>query len=169
LPYAFTLGALTCVAVYFLGIWLYGNTLSNWLVYIAKSYQGSLPPDFEASKQLYFIIFAIISVTFSPIGEELLYRGLIHESFVKRMGEQKASIVDSAAFAITHLAHFGILYTITGWEFRFLPALLWMLLMFFTSRVFFYCKQRAGSIYAAVLCHAGFNLAMTYFIFYHIL
>jgi len=86
---AFILGIAICVIVYLLGIWLYGNTLSNWFVYISKSYEGSLPADFASAKHIFFISFVIVSMTFSPIGEELLYRGLIHESFVKNWGNKK--------------------------------------------------------------------------------
>ena len=108
-------------------------------------------------------------MTFSPIGEELLYRGLIHQCFVPRYGRNKASIIDSLAFGITHLAHFGLIFSLGEWQFLPIPALLWVLLTFVSSRLFYYCKQKSGSIYGAILCHAGFNLAMTYFIFYHIL
>ena len=118
---------------------------------------------------MYFAIFAIIGMTFSPIGEELLYRGLIHQSFVPKFGNNKASILDSLAFAVVHLAHFGIIYTNGNWKFLIIPAILWITLMFLTSRLFYYCKIKTDSIYGAIIGHAGFNLAMTYFIFYHIL
>jgi len=41
---------------------------------------------------------------FSPIGEEFLYRGIVHGSFVSRFGEWRASVFDSLAFALTHVA-----------------------------------------------------------------
>lgn len=166
--FGFILGGLVCTLVWFLGNLLYGETINNWLVYISNSYQVPIDENFENVRFTYFLIFGITSMIFSPIGEELLYRGLIHRSFSTSMGENKASIIDSIAFAITHLAHFGVLFVAGNWEFRLLPALLWMLLMFITSRIFFYVKQKSGSILGAILSHAGFNLAMTYFIFYHI-
>jgi len=105
---------------------------------------------------------------FSPIGEELLYRGVVHGSFVKKFGENKASVFDSLAFAITHLAHFGIIYNSGHWSFLPLPSLFWIIAMFCVSRLFFRCKQFSDSIYGAILSHAGYNLAMMYLIFYHI-
>jgi hypothetical protein len=107
-------------------------------------------------------------MTFSPFGEELMYRGLIHQSFVSKLGNNKASIIDSLAFAVVHLAHFGFVYSSLHWNFLFVPAILWVTFMFLTSRMFFYCKTKSQSIYGAIICHAGFNFAMTYFIFYHI-
>ncbi len=168
LLYSFLFGMGTCTIVYVLGEWLYQNSVSNWFVYISNAYnipaQGLEGPN----KIVYFLISALIGITFSPIGEELLYRGLIHQSFVPRFGENYASIIDSLAFGVTHLAHFGIIYMAGTWSFLFIPAFLWMLLMFFTSRTFFFCKLKTNSIYGAIISHAGFNLAMTYFIFYHI-
>jgi hypothetical protein len=108
-------------------------------------------------------------MTFSPIGEELFYRGIVHGSFAKELGERKASIIDSLAFALTHLAHFGIIYLSGNWHFLFLPAIMWVIFMFMASRIFFICKQKTGSIYGAIISHAAFNLTMMYFIFYHIL
>ncbi|MCH7785838.1 MAG: CPBP family intramembrane metalloprotease [Bacteroidetes bacterium] len=170
LVYSFLLGITACTIAYFIGKWLYQHSISNWFVYISNSY-GAIPIEELKgnNKHLYFVIFALIGMTFSPIGEELLYRGLIHQSFVSRYGNNKASIIDSLAFTIVHLAHFGIIYVNGTWEFLFIPAFLWLLLMFLTSRMFFYCKSKSESIYGAILSHAGFNLAMTFFIFYYIL
>jgi len=170
LLYSFLLGIAMCVVVFFLGEYLYQQSTENWFVYISNSY-GGIPSDGFTGKVklIYFALFAIIGMTFSPIGEELLYRGLIHQSFVSRFGEKWASVIDSLAFALVHLAHFGIVFVNGAWQLYGVPALLWMILMFLTSRLFFLCKSKSDSIYGAVLGHAGFNLAMTYFIFYHIL
>ena len=169
LLYGFLGGILFCIPFFLLGYGLYGLSDENWFVYISKSYSGTLPDAFTDERFVYFSIYAIISMIFSPIGEELMYRGFIHRCFEEQYGQNKASIVDSSAFALTHLAHFGILYTGTGWVFKPIPALLWIAGTFFISRAFFYFKQRSGSLTGAILCHSGFNLAMTYFIFYHIL
>lgn len=168
LLYAFVLGALTSLLVYGIGFLLYNYTLHNWFAYLARPFEmyGTLP---EADKLILFIVSAIIAMTFSPIGEEFFYRGLVHGSFQTDVGDTKASYIDSLAFALTHLAHFGIVFINEQWQFLFIPALLWVLLMFFTSRLFFWCKQRSGSLLGAVLSHAGFNLMMMYIIFYHIL
>lgn len=167
--YALLIGMVACLVAYVTGNALFGHSTDNWFVYISKSYEASIPMDLNTNRTRVFLLMAAAAVTFSPLGEELLYRGLIHECFVPALGEGRASMVDSAAFAITHLAHFGILYNAGNWEFRFLPALLWVMLMYIASRLFFYCKIKGGSLAMAFACHAGFNLAMTYFICFHIL
>lgn len=163
------LGALFCLLVWWIGDLLYQNSSSNWLVYISQSYSIPEGVDLNEQRLTFFIIFGVISMIFSPIGEELMYRGFIHRCFVQKLGENNASIVDSTAFALTHLAHFGILFVNGNWEFRPIPALIWVGLTFLAARIFFLIKQKSGSILGAILAHAAFNLAMTYFIFYHIL
>ena len=132
LLYSFALGALACGAIYGLFYLFYGNTISNSLVYISKASTSVVLDD--SHRLIFFLIAAIPSMLFSPIGEEFLYRGVIHGSFVPKFGET-----------------------------------LWVLSMFAVSRLFFACKQMCDSIFGAVLSHAGYNFAMMYFIFYHIL
>lgn len=170
LVYSFLLGVAVCGGVYYVGYFLYENSNNHWFTYTSKSFEQvvGMITKRPADKIIYFWIYAMISMTFSPIGEEFLYRGVVHSSFVEKYGEQKASYIDSSAFALTHLAHFGIVYVAGAWDFLLVPALIWVFLMFATSQLFFICKKQTGSIFGAVLSHAGFNFAMIYFIFYHI-
>jgi len=166
--YSFLMGIGICAIVYFIGVLLYDGTIHNWFVYISK-YQTA-PGGINSSQRFtYFIIGGIMSMTFSPIGEELFYRGFVHGSFQVNVGDNKASYLDSLAFAVTHLAHFGIVYSCGTWEILIIPAFLWIFLMFITSRIFYICKKKTGSILGAIISHAGFNVTMMYFIFYHIL
>lgn len=166
--YSFIAGFILCAITFALFAMLGGGTINNAFVYISQSY--NLPKELLASnKTSYFIMFALVSMTFSPIGEELLYRGVIHGSFVKQFGEIKASIFDSLAFALTHIAHFGLVYVYyVGWKFLPLPSFMWILSMFFASLLFFACKQYSQSIFGAISAHAGYNFGMIYFIFYFI-
>lgn len=76
------LGIGMCALVFLLGDWFYGTSMSNWFVYISGAYDGVVPKDIASQQLLAFGIMAAIGMTFSPIGEELLYRGLIHQCFV---------------------------------------------------------------------------------------
>lgn len=97
-------------------IFLFEHTISNWFVYISKSYTVSGMVVNDSNRLIYFLIYSLTGITISPIGEKLFYRGLVHGGFIKRFGEQKASIADSSAFALTHLAHFGINYYSGTWH-----------------------------------------------------
>ncbi|MFT4202534.1 MAG: type II CAAX endopeptidase family protein [Chitinophagaceae bacterium] len=162
---AFIIGLVYSELLYFLGKLLYRNTFENWYVYIAKTYNipiGMKPND----KQILFVVAAVTGMTFSPIGEELFFRGIVHSSFAKSVGEGKASIIDSLAFALTHISHFGFVFVNNGWRFLTIPTIIWVLSMFIASILFFQCRKNSGSILGAVMSHAAFNLGMTYSIFY---
>lgn len=158
-------GLAVSLLLYFLGTGLYGNSYQNWYMYIGKSYNipdGIIPRD----KRLLFIIMAINGMIFSPIGEELFFRGIVHGSFAKSIGERKASIVDSAAFALTHISHFGLVFINSQWNFYIIPTIIWVLSMFFVSVLFFILKRKTDSIFGAIICHSAFNFGMIYCIFY---
>lgn len=131
---SFIAGGMSCAVIFALFFLLYDKTIDNAFVYIGGNNPGAFisGPD----KQLYFWIAVIPSMIFSPIGEEFLYRGMIHGSFVQRFGESKASVLDSLAFAVTHVAHFGIVYVSGIWQFLPFPAVLWVLSMFVVSQIF---------------------------------
>lgn len=109
---------------------------------------------------------AFTGMTFSPIGEELFFRGIVHSSFAKSIGEKKASIVDGSAFALTHISHFGLVFINSKWEFFTIPTIIWVTSMFLVSVLFFTFRKYAGSISGAMICHSAFNLGMIYCIFY---
>ncbi|ALO14506.1 CAAX amino terminal protease self- immunity [Salinivirga cyanobacteriivorans] len=102
-------GAGMSSVVYIMGEWLYGDSVCNWFVYISRS-NGASGSIEDAQRLIFFLISAVMSMTFSPIGEELFYRGLIHGALQVDFGHLKASYIDSLAFALTHLAHYGIIY-----------------------------------------------------------
>ena len=162
---AFIIGIALSLFLHVIGKLLYEDSFQNWYAYIGKSY--NIPEVISASDKLaIFIVMAITGMIFSPIGEELFFRGVVHGSFAKSIGDQKASIVDSVAFALTHIAHFGLVFINGNWTFYFVPTLIWVIGMFLVSIVFFQMKKSSGSILGAILCHAGFNLGMIYCIFY---
>ncbi|MEO9570554.1 MAG: type II CAAX endopeptidase family protein [Polaribacter sp.] len=162
---ALGIGIIFSVILHFLGQGLYGKSYENWYEYIGKSY--NIPENISAQgKRTMFLIMAITGMIFSPIGEELFFRGIIHGSFAKSVGNKKASIIDSSAFALTHISHFGLVFVNKNWDFYLVPTLIWVLGMFITSLIFFEMKKRTDSILGAILCHSGFNLGMIYCIFY---
>ncbi len=163
--YALIIGIVFSLLLYMLGIGLYGTTYENWYEYIGKSY--NIPDGISGEQRnILFAILAITGMTFSPIGEELFFRGIVHGSFAKSFGDNKASIIDSLAFALTHISHFGLVYVHSKWNLYLVPSLIWVISMFFISILFFQMKRLTDSIWGAVVCHAGFNFGMIYCIFY---
>jgi len=164
---AFAAGLAVSILLYFLGEMLYGSSYENWYVYIGKSYK--IPPGIDLhSKAILFSVMAITGMTFSPIGEELFFRGIVHAGFSRSIGEKKASLVESSAFALTHISHFGLIFINGQWSFLIVPTLIWVGSMFLVSGLFLRVKRYSGSILGAIMCHAGFNLGMIGCIFYGI-
>jgi membrane protease YdiL (CAAX protease family) len=160
LVWGFLLGCGICLFLFVISRLIYGLESANPFVYIA-----SVTTTGDTSL-VYFLIYLVIMMTFSPIGEELFYRGVIHQAFKAELGDKKAAVIDSAAFALTHLAHFGIVYLAGAWKFLPLPALIWISAMFLTCLVFNRVRNESGSILGAILTHAGFNFGMGFLMFY---
>lgn len=162
---AFISGLIFSVLLYFSGELLYGNSYENWYHYIGKSY--NIPNNIDQhNKAILFAAMALTGMTFSPIGEELFFRGIVHSSFAKSVGETKASLIDGSAFAITHISHFGLVIINQQWKFLSIPTLIWVSSMFLASVLFFHFRKKSASILGAIICHSAFNLGMIYCIFY---
>ncbi len=162
---AFLVGLIYAYLLFILGKTLYQDSYQNWYQYIGQSYK--IPIDITAkAKQEMFLIVAGTGIIFSPLGEEFYFRGIVHETFVPKFGNRGASIIDSSAFAVTHIAHFGLVYVQESWHFLLIPSLIWSFSMYFASRIFYLFKVKSGAIWGAILCHAAFNLSMIYCIFY---
>ncbi|WP_446051713.1 CPBP family intramembrane glutamic endopeptidase [Zobellia laminariae] len=164
---ALVIGLVFSISLYYLGVGLYGNSFENWYYYIGKSYNIPAGIDGEG-KLILFSIMALTGMTFSPIGEELFFRGIVHSSMATSLGDRKASLIDSSAFALVHISHFGLVFVNQEWRFLLVPTIIWVLSMFCVSILFYICRKRSGSILGAILCHAAFNLGMIYCIFYQI-
>ena len=168
-PVALAAGIACALAVWALGTAMYGTGIENPFIYIARSYSAVPTGLDDESRLIFFIIFAVIGMTFSPIGEELFYRGFVHESLATAWGDRRAAAAEAGAFALAHLAHFGIVYVSGVWALLPVPAIVWVAAMFVSALVFFAFRRLTGSLLGAILAHAGFNLAMNYLIFYVIL
>jgi len=162
-------GGFCCAVMILSAEGLFGAGDDNAFRYIAGTYAGLPSPMDDQTRLILFLVFAAIGMTFSPIGEELFYRGLVHESFAGRLGDGRAAVVDAAAFALVHLAHFGLVWRLTGWTLLPGPAIWWVGGLFITGLIFFWSRRASGSIMGAIVAHAGFNLAMTGWIFYGVL
>ena len=165
LVFAFIIGIALSLILYWIGKELYGGSYQNWYEYIAKSYQ--IPEGIAGNNKLIlFSVMALTGMIFSPIGEELYFRGIVHGSFACSIGEKKAALVDCLAFALIHVAHFGLVFVNDVWSFYPIPTLIWVMGMFLVSFIFLWAKKLSGSLLGAIVCHSGFNLGMIYSIFY---
>ncbi len=163
--YGMLLGAVGAGFCYWLGVTLFGQTVDNWFVSVRRSFP--VTPEMEAmSRMQLFWIISVPSMIFSPLGEELFFRGFLQQAVEERWNYRTGVVVDAGLFAAIHLFHHGIL-RIDG-QLQLLPVsgAIWMLLIFGTGVLFAFLRRATGSLVAPVLSHAVFNLAMTYTIFF---
>jgi len=114
-----------------------------------------------------FFITTMPSMIFSPIGEELFFRGMIHETARKNTNEKAAIVTNSLAFALVHIMHYGFVIDGSNVSYLFGAGSVWILLMFALSILFTICRKKSGSIFPAMVAHSSFNLVMcltTFFI-----
>jgi len=107
-----------------------------------------------------FFITTIPSIIFSPVGEELFFRGMVHEAVKEKTNEQVAMLINSFAFAFVHIMHYGFVIEGTAVHYLFSPGIVWVILMFGLSVLFTLCRKKSGSIFPAIVAHASFNLIM---------
>lgn len=161
----FLLGVVASLLIYIIGVAFFGKSSENWYVTIMNSFnKDNLIESIKPNIGL-FLLISFPSMIFSPIGEEFFFRGMIQDSYAAEVGNQKATLIDAAFFGVTHLAHHGLI--LQDGILRFYPSsILWVLLMVLVSILFSFIRNKSGSIWGAVVCHAGFNLGMMGCIFY---
>jgi membrane protease YdiL (CAAX protease family) len=157
-------GAACALGVFALGLVLFGQSPQNWNVTVRDSFRlqelrGSMPGP------LLFATIALPAMIFSPIGEEILFRGVIQQAFTRRWNASIATAVNSFSFGLVHLLHHGISRDAAGLHLQFLSGSLMVLLMAATSYVFTLCRLRSGSLWPAMVAHSTCNLVMIVGIF----
>lgn len=165
LPVAALVGISSAYACYLLGYLLFGYSENNWFVNIGYTY-ASDPRFAQMPQRVAFAVFTIPALVFSPLGEEIFFRGLINEAFRQRWGRLAGLYGNAALFALVHLVHHGIVRSNDGYHALWLSGALWMGLMFATSVAFALLRERFASVWPCVVAHAAFNLTMNYTIFF---
>jgi membrane protease YdiL (CAAX protease family) len=159
-------GACGGFAVYAAGMAIFGGSPDNWCVSIRDSFRFA---ELRAAMPLGAAFAAVVlpAMILSPIGEEILFRGLLHQSFARRWNLPVATVVNGLAFGLVHLHVHGIWHDAAGFHLRLVSGALMILLMTGLSTVFTLCRMRSGSLYAAMIAHSFCNLAMIGAIFFH--
>lgn len=164
LPAAIAAGALAALACFALGLLLFGHGADNWFVSVAANYRRAMNTTGMGVGTLH-LVFTLPAALFSPIGEELFFRGTFQEALEQRFSANKSTAIESAAFGLVHLCHHGLLLGAAGLSVRPVSGTLWVLLMFSVAWLFAALRKRSGSLYPAMASHAAFNVTMNLAIF----
>jgi membrane protease YdiL (CAAX protease family) len=157
-------GSAASLACFALGYAVFGTSGDNWFVTIANNYRQTMDTTGWPVARLH-LVFTIPALIFSPIGEEIFFRGYLQYALEQRFGVRASTTTECAAFGLVHVCHHGLLLTAAGFALRPLSGPLWVTLMFCAALLFAYLRKRSGSVVPAIVAHACFNLVMNLTIF----
>lgn len=149
-----------CGLIFFaLGMVIYGNSPDNWCISIRNylhfdEMRGLLTP-----LEL-FGLYSLPAIFLNPVGEEIMFRGFIQESFALRFNPAVAAVVNSLLFALVYLSLHGIWHDASGYHLRVASSALALVLMGCVGSVFTLCRALSGSLWPAMAAHAAFNLTV---------
>lgn len=158
-------GGMMAVFCFVLGWVLFKDGPDNWFVSVRDYYRAN-PAAAHAGVGTAFLIFTIPALIFSPLGEEIFFRGFLHEALQEKLSARASALVDSSIFGVIHIFHHGITRNGGGdIEIHVISGAMWMGLMTGAALVFSRLLTRTGSLYPVILSHAMFNLSMNAGIF----
>lgn len=162
---AIIMGGIAALVCYVIGISLFELTDDNWYVTIKKFYLNN--PAYNASSPLWqtFLIFTVPALIFSPVGEEIFFRGLFQESLKLNFTERTSTFIECTCFGIIHLFHHGLVAYNSKILFFPFSGFIWVALMASVAFMFVQIRKQSQSLYPAMACHASFNLSMNTIIF----
>ncbi len=157
------LGALAAIVIGLIALLLFEWSPDNWYVSFGQTMLrdhrlAGLAPVTLA------ITLGIPAAVFSPVGEELFFRGLLHTAIETVAGRMVALVTTAVSFGVIHLFHHGLALTGDGIQILAVSGSIWLVLVMGLSLLFTLCRTRSGSIWPSVASHAAFNVAMVIFI-----
>lgn len=162
-PLAIMGGAAWALIAYLLGMALFGPTAEHWFVSVAQSYRAQ-PVAGLSVLQLHLML-TTAAMLFSPIGEELFFRGYLQRTLEPRYGANGSTAIQSTLFGLVHVLHHGLIVSAAGLALLPGSATVWVLLMIGIALICSWLRRVSDSLYPAMLAHASFNAAMNTLIF----
>jgi membrane protease YdiL (CAAX protease family) len=161
---ALVAGVFAASVCYAIGVALFDRSADNWFVSVTNNYRGTLNTANMDMLRLH-LIFTIPALLFSPIGEEIFFRGFLQQALQEKFSVTTSTLSEAGLFGVVHLCHHGLFLTAAGISIRPVSGAIWVALMFATALLFAWLRQRSRSLYPAMLCHAAFNATMNVWIF----
>lgn len=147
-----------------IGMALFGAGPDHWFVSIANYYRRQLDTRGLDLLRLH-LTFTLPALLFSPLAEELFFRGYLQAAFETRWSVRASTTAEAALFALIHLFHHGLWLDAGLLALRGTSGALWLVLMFCTAWVLAALRRASRSVWPAVAAHASFNATMNLWIF----
>ena len=139
---------------------LFGGGADNWFTHHAAELAriaADVPPGLSAPALFWTL--TVPAMIFSPLGEEFLYRGFMLRVASTLWGDRAGTVVQAAAFAFVHLAHYGLQPVQPAVIGLFLPT------NFVVALALAWMVRRSGSLWVAVVAHSVYNLGLNAIVF----
>jgi len=156
---SFLAGAACALAFFVAGMVVYGDSPDNWCISI-RNYLHFEEMRGLVSPLSMLALYALPAISLNPVGEEILFRGFIQQSFSLRFNPAFATLVNSLLFGLIYLYLHGIWHDGSGFHLRAGSAAFAILLMACIGGVFTLCRTLSGSLWPAMAGHAAFNLTV---------
>ena len=161
---ALATGVALASAVALLGNALFGAGPDHWFASIAAYYRRQLDSTGFDLLRLH-LSFTLPALLFSPVAEELFFRGYLQAAFETRWSVRTSTVFEAALFALIHLFHHGLWIDAGHLALRSVSGAVWVVLMFATALALAALRRASGSLGPAIVAHAAFNAAMNGWIF----
>jgi membrane protease YdiL (CAAX protease family) len=157
-------GGVAASACFLLAWAAFGSSPDHPFVSVARSYQATINTKAFSLVQLY-LVFTLPALIFSPIGEEIFFRGLLQKTLEQSFSARASTALECGLFGLVHLCHHGLWWAGTGLALRPLSGAVWVLMMMSVAWMFAWLRLRSHSLGPAMLAHMVFNAVMNVFIF----
>jgi membrane protease YdiL (CAAX protease family) len=149
-----------CALIFFaLGMVIYGDSPDNWCISIRNYLHFDEMRGLMSPLSL-FALYSLPAIFMNPIGEEILFRGIVQQSFTQRFNASIATVANSLLFGLMYLSLHGLWRDASGFHLRIASAAVAVFLMACTGAVYTLCRTISGSLWPAMAAHAAFNLTM---------
>ena len=157
-------GAMAALICFSIGYLLFGNASDNWYVNIGNSYKTAMDTTGMSFWTL-SLIFTLPAILFSPIGEEIFYRGIVQKTLEQKLSVIQSTLIECILFALIHQVHHGIIKTAVGFDYLPFSGMLWFAQMLLVAWMFAWLRAKTGSIFVPIVAHMIFNITMNSTIF----
>lgn len=161
----FLLGGLAAFVIFVIGHVMYGDGQNNWFVSVGRYYVTT--PGMEGfSLFQQFLAFTVPALIFSPVGEEIFFRGVMQSVLAETWNYKISVVVNSVLFGVLHLFHHGIIAAQEGIQWLPVSGFIWSFLIMGTGVLFAFVRRKTDAVWGATVAHMAFNLCMNFTIFY---
>jgi membrane protease YdiL (CAAX protease family) len=126
--------------------WSFGAALQALFVKVGARW--------NADPQRLFSTYLLCIVVWAGFGEEVFYRGYLHEILARQRGFRTATVVSTAFFAVRHATQLALLAPAYPWG----AAVSWVVIAALFGVVLSWLYARTRSLYPPILAHYVFNL-----------